>query len=65
MSNIIYLENVDDVKNKKCESIKIAKAKYYPKKILNLSKEIVKELKSIMNPYVLRPTQSTHYVLTL
>jgi hypothetical protein len=32
MSNIVHLENVDDVKIKKYESIKIAKAKYYQKK---------------------------------
>ncbi len=51
MSNVVHLENVDDVQKKKYEYIKMAKARYYQKKnkILNLSKEIVKELKSIMN----------------
>jgi hypothetical protein len=41
---------VDDVKNKKYESVKKAKAKYYlnKNKIQNLLKKIVKELKSIM-----------------
>jgi hypothetical protein len=55
MSNIVHSENVDDVKNKKYESIKMAKAKNYQnkKEIPTLSKEIVKELKSIMNKKII------------